>query len=271
MLSAGSGASLLNDMAYELSILPRGDTVGAAPAAALTTPPRSPFALPWTDIVPAIGLFAAIGASLGLFTCTSWLSDRSSFFLKNVIDASLRQLLWHSVLIWGAVAGVLPVLCLLLSRGRLTQSIVRTANLACPLILVGLLPSLFAYQLWSTQPLTYLVQLGVVVLLAEHLVTRMLGESHGFFRAFSRVERLPRLRRWLPLIVVVLASIAYAVTFSYYTLLHHRRFGTAAYDLGINVNWCYNALHGNLFRSAVQFGPDGGNMLSGHAIFTMFL
>lgn len=258
-------------MAYELSILPRGDTVGAAPAAALTTPPRSPFAVPWPEVAPAIGLFAAIGASLGLFTCTSWLSDRSSFFLKNVIDASLRQLLWHSVMIGGAVAGALPVLCLLLSRGRLTQSIVRTANLACPLILVGLVPSLFAYQMWSTQPLTYLVQLGVVVLLAEHLVTRMLGEANGVFRAFSRIERLPRLRRWLPLIVVVLASIAYAVTFSYYTLLHHRRFGTAAYDLGINVNWCYNALHGNLFRSAVQFGPDGGNVLSGHAIFAMFL
>jgi len=258
-------------MAYELSILPRGDTVGAAPTAALKTPPRSPFALPWVDLAPAIGLFAAIGASLGLFSCTSWLSDRSSFFLKNVLDTSLRQLLWHSVLVGGAVAGVLPVLCLLFSRGRLTQSIIRTANLACPLILIGLVPSLFAYQLWSSQPLTYLVQLGAVVLLAEHLIARMLGETTGLFRAFSRIERLPRLRRWLPLIIVALASIAYAITFSYYTLLHHRRFGTAAYDLGINVNWCYNAMHGNFFRSAVQFGPDGGHMLSGHAIFAMFI
>jgi len=258
-------------MAYELSILPRGDTVGAAPEAALTTPPRSPYAFPWTDVAPAIGLFAAIGASLGLFTCTTWLSDRSSFFLKNVIDAALRQLLWSSVVIGGSVAAVLALLCLFISRGRLAQSIVRTANLTCPLILVGLVPTLFAYQLWSTQPLTYLVQLAVVVLLAEQLVTRMLSETDGVFRAFSRVERLPRLRRWLPLIIVVLASIAYAVTFSYYTLLHHRRFGTAAYDLGINVNWCYNTLHGNFWRSPVQFGPDGGNTLSGHAIFAMFI
>jgi uncharacterized membrane protein len=85
------------------------------------------------------------------------------------------------------------------------------------------------------------------------------------------VERFPRLRTWLPLGIVVLAAVAYAVTFSYYTLLNHRRFGTAAYDLGINVSWCYNALQGDFFRSPVMFGPDGGSVMAGHAIFAMFI
>src|SRR5688572_24726415 len=229
-------------MAYELSMMPRGDTVGAAPPA----PPRSLFAMPWADVAPALALFGAMGASLGLLTCTSWLNDRSSFILKNTLDPALRDLVWHSVLL-GALSGmVISLLVLLVSRGRAAVSLVHAANVASPLILAGLVPSLFAYRLWSTQPLTYLVQLGAVVLLAEHLVTRMLAASPGIFRGLARIERFPRLRRWLPLAIVVAASVAYAVSFSYYTLLHHRRFGTAAYDLGINVNWCYNAMHGNL-------------------------
>jgi uncharacterized membrane protein len=259
-------------MAYELSLLTRGNSTGGNEnAPPVRTPKRDFFALPWTDSAPAIGLFAAIGASLGLFTCTSWLIDRSSFFLKNSLDPSLRSLLWSSVLVGALVAGVIPVLLLVASRGRAARAITHAADLACPLILVGLLPSLFAHQLWSTQPLTYLAQLGAVVLLAERLVARMLEATPSLFRALARVERFPRVRRWLPLAVIVLASAAYAAWFSYYTLLHHRRFGTAAYDLGINVNWCYNALHGNLFRSTVEFGPDGGNVLAGHAIFAMFL
>jgi uncharacterized membrane protein len=66
-----------------------------------------------------------------------------------------------------------------------------------------------------------------------------------------------------------MASSAYAIYFSHYTILNHQRMGTAGFDLGININWCYNALHGHLWRSTVLFGEAGGNFISGHAIFAM--
>jgi uncharacterized membrane protein len=65
--------------------------------------------------------------------------------------------------------------------------------------------------------------------------------------------------------------MAYAVYFSHYTLLQHRRFGTSGFDLGINVNWCFNALHGHFTRSTVLSGPDGANFIANHAIFAMAL
>ena len=83
--------------------------------------------------------------------------------------------------------------------------------------------------------------------------------------------RSSRARRWMPLAVVLVASSAYAIYFSHYTILNHRRMGTAGFDLGININWCYNALHGHLWRSTVLFGESGGNFISGHAIFAMLL
>lgn len=206
-----------------------------------------------------------------MLAATFVIVEKEPFYLQNKLDRSDRSALWLLMLV-GVAGTVLPLLGLILfTRGRVAPAIVRLADHVGPLIIAGLLPSLFAYEIWSTQPLTYLVLLSFSVLLTEQLVTRWVRGLPELGRSWARLPSFPRLGRWLPLAIVVAAAVAYAFYFSYYTLLNHRRFGTSAFDLGINVNWCFNALHGRPFRSTVLFGPDGGNVLAGHAIFAMFL
>jgi uncharacterized membrane protein len=227
--------------------------------------------LRWSQIWVALGILGGVSASLANLVATFVVVDKKPFYLHNKLDPANRASLWLLMLA-GVVGTVLPLLGLVLfSRGRAAPAIVRLADRVCPLIIAGLLPSLFAYEIWSSQPLTYLMLLSFSVLLTEQLVTRWVRGLPELGRSWARVRSFPRLGRWLPLTIVIAAAIGYAVFFSYYTLLNHRRFGTSAFDLGINVNWCFNALHGRPFRCTVLFGPDGGNFLAGHAIFAMFL
>jgi uncharacterized membrane protein len=78
-------------------------------------------------------------------------------------------------------------------------------------------------------------------------------------------------RPWFPLLVVVVAALAYSLINSHYTLMNHRRLGTTAFDLGIYNNLMYNAMHGHPFTAPVLFGPGGGNNLASHAEFAVVL
>jgi uncharacterized membrane protein len=155
---------------------------------------------------------------------------------------------------------------------RRLEALDKAARFAGPLALAGLLPSLFAFEAWHDRPLTFLVLLGAVALAAEQLLDRSFRAAPSYLReGLSARAAGARWARLLPLGIVVAGALGYAAYFSHYTLLQHRRFGTYAFDLGINVNWCFNALQGHPFRSTVLFGPDGGNFLAGHAIFAMLL
>lgn len=234
-------------------------------------PERRFATLPWSKLGIALMLLAGVSASLANLVATIAFVDRKAFYLQNKLDAPDRASLWLMMVAAALTAVVVSSAVVAFTRGRAALAVVHLADRICPLILVGLFPSLFAYELWATRPLTFLLELAIVVLLAEWLLTRWFTGMPELFRASARSLRFPRVGHWLPLAIVIAAALAYAVIFSHYTLLHHRRFGTSAFDLGINVNWCYNALHGHPFRSTVLFGPDGGNLLAGHAIFAMFI
>jgi uncharacterized membrane protein len=183
----------------------------------------------------------------------------------------VRNLILSSMLIGAGVPALLGLA--LLPRGVAgLDALDRGGRVASPLVLAGLLPVLYAYRAWTSEPLTFLVLLAVVGLLAERLFDRSFRAVPEFVReGFARLRPPDGLRRHLPTAIVLLAVVAYAVYFAYFTLLHHRRFGTAGFDLGINVNWAYNALSGSPWRSTVLYGPDGGHFLGNHAIFAMFL
>lgn len=256
-------------VAHDLSLFP-GTPVVPHPSG-LPLPPRRLRDLRWSQIWVALGILGAVSASLANLVATFLVIDKKPFFLQNKLDPSNRSVLWF-VMLAGLAGTILPLLAtVLFSRGRAAPSIVRLADRVCPLIVAGLLPSLFSYEIWSNQPLTYLALLSFSVLLTEQLVTRWVRALPELGRSWARLPSFPRIGRWLPLAIVIAAAIGYAVYFSYYTLLNHRRFGTSAFDLGINVNWCFNALHGRPFRCTVLFGPDGGNFIAGHAIFAMFM
>jgi uncharacterized membrane protein len=73
------------------------------------------------------------------------------------------------------------------------------------------------------------------------------------------------------MLIVLLGVGFYAVWMSYGTILQHRQFGTAAFDLGNYDTMFFNALHGHPFR-CLSVIPKGANwsMLSNHAELTMY-
>ncbi len=246
-------------------------TIGsAAPVLEAPLAAREPY--PLAAAVRALLTFTLVGASFGLFVGTASIDSEvlSAFLERNVLPKEAR----NAVLLWlagGLVSfGVTSSLVLLLVRRRGVHGFERAAHVALPLLLVGFLPSLFSARPWHEKPLPFLVAMAALVLLAEQLLRRSFAAWPGeALRGLPQARLSPRLQRLLPLAVVLSGSLAYSVYFSHYTILNHQRFGTSGFDLGINVNWCWNALTGSWSRSTVLFGPDGGHFFAGHAIFAM--
>jgi uncharacterized membrane protein len=198
--------------------------------------------------------------------------NRPPFLDSNTLPDAPRWGLFLRLLLGGTLGGAFALLVLLIRRRAGVAGLRRSADVILPLSLAGLLPSLFSAKPWHDKPTTFLVGMAATVLIAEQLLR---VSQRAVPEAFSDwlLEKLsfgPRVARFAPLAVVIAGWLFYAVYFSYYTILNHQRLNTSGFDLGINVNWCYNALHGRPWRSTVLFGANGGHFLSNHAIFAMF-
>jgi uncharacterized membrane protein len=233
---------------------------------------RDPF--PLSSAALGVGIFGLVGASIGLFVGMLVRVPKplmGAFLGENTMTLPERNRLGASM---GIGAGVLllgALIYLLIRRRRGVPTLRRASEVILPLGVLFLLPSLFSAVPWNTRPLAYLVGLTISTLVLERLLVRA---QRAWPQALAhklraKIRLSPATRRWLPLGIVIAGSIFYAVYFSYYTILNHQRLNTAAFDLGINVNWSYNALHGHPERSTVLFGPDGGHFLGNHAIFAM--
>jgi uncharacterized membrane protein len=233
---------------------------------------RDPF--PLSVAMQALSIFAGVGASIGLFVATLGLHPGvlTDFLGSNYMAAPMRGALSLGFVIGGGLAGAGALAYLAVSRRRGVPALRRAADLVFPLAVAFLLPSLFTARPWSSSPTVYLVQLAAVVLGFEWTLRRAVAAwPQALSNWFASVwPRSARLQRWLPLSVVLLGSTAYSCYFGYYTILNHHRLGTSGFDLGININWCYNALQGQLWRSTVLYGDAGGHFLANHAIFAMF-
>lgn len=233
---------------------------------------RAPF--PLAQAMQGVAIFAGVGASLGLFL--AFLGIRrgmlSDFLDSNVLTKAVRFDLTLAVLIGGAAAGALSLGYLAVRRREGVAELRRAADLAFPLAVAFLVPSLFTAFPWSARPLVYLIQLAAVALAFEWTLRRAFAAwPNNLVTWFDSVwPRSPRFRRLLPLGVVLLGSTGYAVYFAHYTILNHHRLGTSGFDLGININWAYNALRGHPWRCTVLYGETGGHFLANHAIFAMF-
>jgi uncharacterized membrane protein len=211
-----------------------------------------------------IGLLTRMGAS-----------RFASYLERNDLTQELRERLFF-YLIGGALLALLPCLVLLLWKGRrILPGLQRAAEISWPLCFIGVLRSLFSALPWHDQPLTFLVGLAIVVVVLERALRRSLRALPErilpvrLARCLARLRPRPSVARWLPLGVVLLGSAAYAFYFSHFTILHHRRLGTMGFDLGINVNWAYNALHGHFSRNTVALGAGASNYFGVHAVFAM--
>ncbi len=235
-------------------------------------PSRAPFSL--AVAAQALGIFATVGASLGLFFALLGLESGNlpDFLGSNLLPPPARTTLSLGFLAGGACGGAGALLYLLLRGARGLHALRRAADVCFPLAVAFVLPSLFTARPWSSSPTIYLVQLAAVALAFEWTLKRCLAAwPSGTVALLSPAWfRSARAQRYLPLAIVLLASTAYTLYFGYYTILNHRRLGTSGFDLGININWAYNALHGQPWRCTVLFGDAGGHFLANHAIFAMF-
>lgn len=194
-----------------------------------------------------------------------------------------RMLEWLAL---GALLGVVATV-LIYNWGRRrtpsvgrAASVLRTGRLLWPLMLPGLAWPLLVATDWDA--LQRVTGIGGLALLAEVCFRGAAGEllvaRLPFARALSRLgQRLARplevCRRLVApeVLVLAIASLFYAIWMSWGTILQHRQFGTAAFDLGNYDTLFFNMLHGHPFRCASVL-PKGQNwsMLSNHAELTMF-
>ncbi len=236
-------------------------------------PPRERYPLGTAAL--SVLIFVWVGASLGLCFATFAAPQPllSEFYSKNGLPDATRKALFIALAGCGLLSGLFAAIFLTGRGHRGATTLRRAADVIMPLGLAFLLPSLFSYDPWHREPLTYLVQLAVSVLLLERLLRislRAIPES--VYRYLADKTVLPATAtRLLPLLVVVSGALSYAIYFSHYTILNHQRLNTSGYDLGINVNWCFNALNGHPERCTVLFGMDGGHFIGNHAIFGMAL
>jgi uncharacterized membrane protein len=236
-------------------------------------------------ILRSLLLLATVGASAAVFLQElrgNWLVP---FVTSNTFTLANRQRLMTDMAIGAAVAMLLAVVALRWDTGRRLR---RLAHLCAPGILLGLVPPLCVRAAW-TSSLNVALVIGVFLLLAERLyrmsfaaLSEATGEPvPGFIGRWASTLRLgfasvraallsPRVRRALPVAIVLAATLGYAIYMSVFALYMHGRFQTYGYDLGQYDNIFYTTLHGHPLRDTPLRLDRNWSELSNHAELTVF-
>jgi uncharacterized membrane protein len=136
-----------------------------------------------------------------------------------------------------------------------------------PLLLLPLLPMLFCDEAWRGRHEALLPPLVLLLLFVETLVLRALSAVPEEARITVDLlrRRLPEVwRRHGALIVVVGASLGYAIFMSFYTVQWHHRLKTHNFDLSINNNLSFTALHGEFMMSRVAMPTKPESYIAAH-------
>jgi len=231
----------------------------ALPPELTSRSPRQPLPL-LARFLRSACLAGTIGGSLGLAISGLWLFAKLDAFIRqNVLSASDRHLSL-SLIGMGFMIGV-TVFSLVWSHVG-PDLAERGVRLMGPMAVVGVVPLLCSHKFWVNNELTFLVLVlacaaALRVLLENALVVD--GSSPIVMWESYRLG-FSKLGRRLPIGLVIAAAIAYAAYFSVLTLRMHYNFCTSAFDLGIEDNLVWNAVHWEaLFRST----PLGGSMRHG--------
>jgi uncharacterized membrane protein len=233
--------------------------------------------------VPILTTATLLGIEALAVSISLWLGSlgRDVYTLaSNGLDAdALRAPLWLVI----ACAAVTWLICMVYGarkehRARRAQSL---SMLALPLLVSPWIAIGFNWPLWESRPLPFLVFFLIGSLGLERCLTAALScakRDLGPWLVRSRLHRRctalldTKSARYLPLVLVGLASTAYAVYFSYHTLAFHWNGHTSTYDLAIEENVVWQTLHGGpLFASTPIYGPLNETHFSRHATFVAFL
>jgi uncharacterized membrane protein len=240
-------------------------------------------------ILRSLLLLATIGASTALFVQElrgDWLAP---FISANTLTLPNRTRLIVGMVIGAAVFLLVGVGALRWDDGKRVR---RMAHLLAPGILLGLLPPFFLKAAWPN-PLDLAFTIGLFLLLAERLYrmsfaalgeaveARVPGVADNLVGRWAEALRTgagavgrtlfsPRARRWLPLSIVLTATVGYAIYMSVFTLFMHGRFQTYGYDLGQYDNIFYTTLHGHWMRDTPLHFDRNWEQLRGHAELSVF-
>ena len=224
-------------------------------------------------VLRALTLLGLTGASCALFVqeiTGEWLAP---FVSSNTLTLANRRLLLIGM-VAGALVAVLAGLLVLwrLDRRRLE----RLAHLLCPAILIGFVPPLCQTSSWPNAFNAGIV-IGIFILIAERLyriafqagADAVVPAPDGYPPWWRQIIP-PRLKRWLPPLLVVAGAIGYAIYFSVFTLRMHGRFQTYNFDLGQYDNLFWNLLHGHPLRMTPLGLEQDWTDLRNHADLSVF-
>jgi uncharacterized membrane protein len=220
--------------------------------------------------LPAAGrLFALLfgeGASVGMFLWGFGSDGLVHYAVENQMPMAERRQLLAIMVSMGALFALAGATFLMRARTEAATRLRWGALKLAPLLLVGLLPLLFHWQIWVSRELTFGVLVCVVgfVLHACIAASQSVGTltSSETLNALDRFGKrvLARVEPWAPALIVAASALFYTLYFSYYTILYHRSVLTMSYDLGLENNLVWNVIHGGEFmKSSPPFGPHGSH------------
>lgn len=227
-------------------------------------------------VLPWIGLLTTTVISVATFARLYWWPVAlSPFIAKNELAAEHRAGLVQCAVLPVLLAMVVVAVLFALRTPKVWAARIELiARLTAPFALT--LPALFLAvgTYWADHALEFLLLLSVATIAAERLFRLTFAVLPAVFAPLEPTLALirgNRAARILPMVLVVAAAAGYAIFLGYYTIQQHHRILTGGYDLGHYEILMYNMLHGNLFRSPILWGADGGNNLANHAELAMFV
>ena len=218
-----------------------------------------------------VALSFLLGAAVATWVVFSFGGGWVSPFLSaNQLDMARRMSLIRWTLGSGVGGALLGVGWLIAARFKRwpAAGIERALWIASPLMLLPFLPQVFRAKPWINRHDILLPLVLGLAFATEVLVTRSLREIPEAFN-----ERLARLRdrvpgwwqKYGPLAVVLLAVVGYAAFMSFYSVRWHHKLMTHNFDLAIDNNLIFRAMHGAHMESTVTHGDAPGAYLATHA------
>ena len=241
----------------------------------------------WPLFARASGLLAATAGAVALGLGLRWPRlSAGSYSWQNQVDHAVRLRLLQVVVAAALAAAVVGTLWFLRHRRAVDAAdrLFWFARRASPLGPLSWLPWFCQWQLWQGHDLVHLllVLLEVTALGACVAAAARAGWSAGELRLWARGHTSRWLRATAGLVseigqrrifwlgVVALAASAYALWFSYHTVVWHRSV-RSGYDLAIEDNILWNLLHGGpFFKAAPTLGPHGSHF-GRHATLISYL
>jgi uncharacterized membrane protein len=219
-------------------------------------------------VLPALALLAAEGFAVGLGAGLVAIGPgpAARFLAANEAAPGVRALLLSlaaALSIVGLLAGAL-----LWRRGQGSR-LPGTAGRLSPLLLAAVVPALFNWRAWEGRDLHFLVVAASSALAAEALARLALASPPLRLRPLAprAGAALRRLTTAVPPVAwVSLACLAYATFFAWHTVAFHRNLYTRSFDLGLESNAVWNALHGGPFLKSSPFSGPQGSLIGYHAV-----